>query len=368
MKTNLSLDNAGELRDFFFTIIESLPAGILLADGTGGLLALNQRARAMLGLAPVSLLGRSCWDILQQGGGVSPATVAALQKSGDRVLCEVPGQQGGGSRTVAIVRNDLQSPFLHLSGFFLSLEDMTDRVMLEAQMERQKRFVAMQELTVNLSQELRNPLGSLELYTSLLQRDLAHDPDSVRVLAQMTQAVRTMDHLLSNYVTLSNPPRPCYEPIVVRDWLEDVAGRLRVLAGEGGCVVCCHLEHAEETIPGDASMLLQLALNLGLNGIEAMDGAGVLDITTREHPSVPGLPACLEISFADTGIGIVAAHLEKIFDPFFTTKDRASGLGLAIVHLVVEAHHGLVKVHSRKGGGMVFTVLLPRVMLTDRSE
>ena len=67
--TDLSLDNAGELREFFFTVIESLPAGILLADGDGGLLALNQRARAMLGLSAVSLLGRSCWDILQQGVG-----------------------------------------------------------------------------------------------------------------------------------------------------------------------------------------------------------------------------------------------------------------------------------------------------------
>jgi PAS domain S-box-containing protein len=359
--TNLSLDNAGELRDFFFTIIESLPAGILLADGGGGLLALNQRARVMLGLSPVSFLGKSCWDILQQGVGVSSAAVASLQKSGDRVLCEVVGKQGGGSRTVAIVRNDLQSPFLHLSGFFLSLEDMTDLVMLEAQVERQKRFAAMQELAVNLSQELRNPLGSMELYTSLLRRDLDHDPDSCGVLARMTQAVRTMDHLLSNYVTLANHPRPSYAQVVVRDWLEDAAARLRVFAGEGGCEVRCCFGHAEETIPGDASMLLQLAMNLGLNGLEAMAGAGVLDIATREHPAVPGLSACLEISFADSGIGIVAAHTEKIFDPFFTTKDRASGLGLAIVHLVVEAHHGLVRVNSRKGGGTVFTVLLPRV-------
>ena len=362
--TDLSLDNAGELREFFFTVIESLPAGILLADGDGGLLALNQRARAMLGLSAVSLLGRSCWDILQQGVGLGPTVLAGLRKSGDRVLCEVPGKQGGGSRTVGIVRNDLQSPFLQLSGFFLSLEDMTDLVMLEAQVERQKRFVAMQELAGNLSQELRNPLGSLELYTSLLQRDLAHDPDSGMVLARMTQALRTMDHLLGNYVTLANLPRPCFAPVAVPGWLEEAAAQLRVLAGEGGCVVRCHFGHETETISGDAGLLRQLALNLGLNGLEAMAGGGGLDIATRERPAAPDLPACLEISFADTGVGIAPANLEKIFNPFFTTKDRASGLGLAIVHHVVEVHHGLVKVNSRAGGGTVFTVLLPRAGLS----
>ncbi len=363
--TKLSLDNAGELRDFLFTIIESLPAGILLADRAGGLLAMNQRARLMLGLPSGSLLGKSCWDILQHGVGATLATFASLRKSGDRVICEVAGKQGAGSRTVNIVRNDLQSPFLHLSGFFLSMEDMTDLVMLESQVERQKRFVAMQELALNLSQELRNPLGSLELYTSLLRRDLEHDPDSARVLEQMTQAVRTMDHLLGNYVTLANLPRPCYAPVAVRGWLEDAAAKLRVLAGEGGCEVRCRFAHTGETIPGDAVLLRQLAMNLGLNGLEAMDQNGVLDIATRERPAAPGMPACLEISFSDTGVGIAAAHLEKIFDPFFTTKNRANGLGLAIVHHVVEAHHGLLRVNGRAGGGTVFTVLLPRVVVTD---
>jgi len=87
--TDLSLDNAGELREFFFTVIESLPAGILLADGDGGLLALNQRARAMLGLSAVSLLGgESLWtkDAGEAYARGSSGTTAADGPSWERLL------------------------------------------------------------------------------------------------------------------------------------------------------------------------------------------------------------------------------------------------------------------------------------------
>jgi signal transduction histidine kinase len=84
------------------------------------------------------------------------------------------------------------------------VEDITYLAMMEARLSRQQRFAAMQELAVHMSQELKNPLGSLELYASVLKRELEGEPENQRLAVQMRQAVRTMDHLLDNYTPFLN--------------------------------------------------------------------------------------------------------------------------------------------------------------------
>jgi len=359
--SNLALDNAAELRDFLFTLIESLPSGILLADEQGQLSALNQKAIQILDLANVSVLGRPCLEVLQQGIGVDLNTLAKLKKHGSRIVCEVSAKNGGNeNRTIAISRHALKSPFLNVAGMLLSIEDVTHLSLLEARLERQQKFTALQDVAVNLTQELKNPLGSLELFVSMLKRDLAGDEDNERVLSQMVLAIRSMDHLLDNYVTMARQPSAGSGSVLITEWLEQTAEQLRILAPREGSVIQCVFSHADDTISGDLKLLHQMALNLGLNGLESMGEGGTLEISTNEVPAAEGQPAFLQVTFTDQGCGVPTALREKVFDPFFSTKDRAHGLGLAIVHHVVSAHDGLVQLNARPGGGSIFTVLLPR--------
>jgi two-component system, NtrC family, sensor kinase len=87
-----------------------------------------------------------------------------------------------------------------------------------------------------------------------------------------------------------------------------------------------------------------------------MDGHGTLTVRTG---AIDGAAVKLEVQ--DTGKGIAPEHLEKVFDPFFTTKQdwRGEGLGLSIVHRIVEQHHGRVRAQSRVGEGSTFIVTLP---------
>jgi len=360
--TRMSFENADELRDFLFTIIESMPTGILLADGDGNLLALNQLARGLLGLSSGSLSGRSCWEVLARATGMPAADFSGLRQAEGRVMCRVaPTTEAGQARILAVTRNNLKSPFLYISGFFLTVEDVTYVSMLEAQVERQKRFSAMQAVAVNMSLELKNPLGGLELYASLLKRELADDPEPGGIVERMQQAVRSMDHLLNNYLTLASMPKPHYERVDIRDWLEDTVAELRAFLHNGdGLEIRLDCRHKGASIAGDGHLLRQLAFNLGLNGLESMKRGGVLRIATRDLPGDGRQPGLLEILFSDEGGGIAREHLEEIFDPFFTTKDKGNGLGLAIVHHVAEVHRGLVQVENRESGGAVFKVLLPR--------
>lgn len=325
------------------------------------MLAMNQKARLLLDFPKGSFLGRPWQEVLQQVTGLGHGVFEPLDKHGARILCSLNFRKGvSKKRTIAISRHALQSPFQNVAGILLSFEDVTYLAMLEDQIERQHRFSALQEVAVNLTQELKNPLGSLELFVSLLRRDLADDHDSERILSQMMLSVRSMDHLLDNYVTMARQPAAGPGRVDIREWLEQTAEQLRILAPCNGCSICCVYAHTREKIAGDGKLLYQMALNLGLNGLESMEKDGVLEISTSEVPAAEDQPAYLQVSFADRGGGVPVAFRSKVFDPFFSTKDRAHGLGLAIVHHVVHAHQGLITLSDRQGGGTVFSVLLPR--------
>jgi signal transduction histidine kinase len=108
--------------------------------------------------------------------------------------------------------------------------------------------------------------------------------------------------------------------------------------------------------------LAQALLNLVTNAKEAMPDGGKVRLTVKRSPryTVNGrIHRTLEISVSDDGVGIAAENRERIFDPFFTTKAAGTGLGLALTHKVIRAHHGSIEVVSESGRGSRFNLLLP---------
>ena len=352
-------DTPEHLREFFFAMIESLPGGIMLADREGNLLAVNRKAARLLGLDGCSLQDKTCWGLLSQKFNLR-RELEALSLSGGRLLCEVQAANGGAEKCCLLIsRNDLQSPFLHVAGFFLSLVDVTFPAMLEMHLDRSKRFAAMQEMAEAMSQELKNPLGSLELYASLLKRELAGDCDNERVAARMLGAVRTMHHLLDNFVTFAKFPLPQMKMLDMVVVLKEGMEILREMAEEHGIFIESRIETGQVFLCGDQALLGQLLLNLGLNALESMTSGGTCSMGLRTLSIDREHGAMVEIKVQDQGEGIAQENLQKIFDPFFSTKGRNRGLGLAIAHAIAESHHGLIEVESEPGRGATFRVLLP---------
>ena len=369
----LAFDQADQLREFFFAMIESIPGGLLLADRRGELLAANRQAAELLGFAGSSIAGRSCWELLAAKLGLAAAELQPLQRPGGRLLVEQRGEEGAGERYLLIARNELNSPFFAVAGFFLSLEDVTYPAMVEAQLDRRKRFAAIQDLAVSLSQELRNPLGGLELYASMLRRELGDDPDYQRITTRMLAAIGTINHLLDNALIFATQPRPEKRPLAIEPLLNKVLGSLAPLAEAGGIKLASHFAHEQRELVADPGLLEQMLLNLGVNAIESMNAYVPLnrqvgtpgerlrevELATRVVRAGGKAPEMLELRWLDRGRGVAPEIRERIFDPFFSTKNGGKGLGLAIVHHIVESHQGFVRVDGRPGGGSVFTVLLP---------
>lgn len=336
----INLNEKEEMRSHLAAVLESLTTGVIVADQQERIVRCNQAAEALLGVERSRVLGRRLGSVLHEtglDGGCYPIvspTGAALSLS--RAMLKGDGGRQAGS--------------------IVLLHDISAIRTLEERFRRRERLAAMGEMVGRIAHEIRNPLGSVELFASLLRKDLAHDSERRRYAEHILTAVHALNRLLTNLLTYTRPDcsRSAWhqpEPLV-REALALAAREIERARIETRFL----LEDGVERIWCDAAQMKQVLVNLILNAAQAMPSGGTLSIRVFRNGSAGSE---LKIAVSDTGIGIDPAHLSRVFDPFFTTRDEGTGLGLAIVHAIVEGHRGRVEVESALGRGTTVTVVLP---------
>ncbi len=221
-------------------------------------------------------------------------------------------------------------------------------------LERKNRLAALGEMAAGMAHEIRNPLGGIQLYASLLAKDVADRPASLTVVQKIAGGVRRLESLVSQILQFTREMKAnCSEAdlaVIVSEAVEYAS------AGFGQRKIDVHVDGpVSMPVRVDALLLGQAVLNLLLNASEAMDDGGQIRIRYSCPPEgTQGRQFHLVVE--DDGPGIPSHILERIFDPFFTTKDTGTGLGLAIVHRVIEAHDGSIVVTNLEGRGAKFEI------------
>ena len=323
-------------------ILESLSTGILVLDDAGIVTRSNEPAAEALGMTAAELCGRHATAILDAVG---------------LSLCDRP--QRIGQAVVTITQTPLKTNSGCRSGSLVLIQDVTRLCQLEERVQRKDRLAAMGEMIGRIAHEIRNPLGSVELFASMLRRDLSEQPASKMYAEQISQAVHAMDRLLENLLVYTKPARSSHawcaaEPLIL-DALSLAAHAIaktpvdvRIDLDPGIPAIWCH-----------EGQMKQVMLNLIINAAQAMPGGGVLMVSLDRDRTQSFSDSAVRLTVSDSGPGIDAAYRSRLFDPFFTTKDEGTGLGLAIVHAIVEAHHGRIDVDSVAGHGASFSIVLP---------
>jgi two-component system sensor histidine kinase HydH len=217
------------------------------------------------------------------------------------------------------------------------------------QLERRQRLAALGEMAAGMAHEIRNPLGGIQLYASLLARDVDQMPPSLQLVEKISAGVKRLEGLVSQvlHFTREIEAHPIETDLagLVDQALELAAGRI-----QSAGVRCQATGRRPMPVRVDPLLLGQAALNLVINAIEAVGPEGVVEVWWS--PADPPQQFCLCVR--DTGPGIPAGLLDRVFNPFFTTKESGTGLGLAIVHRIVEAHDGTIVVTTPSQGGAMF--------------
>ena len=231
-------------------------------------------------------------------------------------------------------------------------------------MEQEQRLIAMGKMATSLAHEIRNPLGSMELFCSLLEQDLKEQPQLLNTAQQIHKGIKTVNHIITNCLQFARG-------IIIKksrvddvsEYLQSIIDVLRQKIDTTGVTVTVEfLGEGELSI--DEYQVKQVIVNLLANAVDAVSERAsnsevefaktvriVSDLTNTEY---------WMLSVVDSGVGINDEQRENMFDPFYSTKPDGTGLGLAIAGSIISAHNGEIKIANNAGLGCTVVVKLPR--------
>jgi signal transduction histidine kinase len=349
-----SLAEQEKTKKFLAHLVDNLTSGVLVLDPEGKVTLANQAA--------AHLLGVNHWRLTEAdrvlGGPLWEAARPVLQEGGRQVII-LHGPEG---RLLSCALSALPWPEQQTDacGVIALIEDVTDQAQIGAQRERSQTLKAMGEMASEIAHQLRNPLGGIELFASILKREVEDDDNQVRLLDHILSGVKQVNHLITNYLTLSRPPRPIKNPVSLDSLLDESLVAAAQALAQGRIEVQIKRSPLTPQVAGDAELLLQVFLSIILNSIESFEQGGRLNIEIRANERQA------RVIFRDNGRGILSRDLGRIFSPFYTTKEQSLGLGLAISHQIIDAHQGMIQVKSRSGRGTTVNLSLPLVKTGPR--
>lgn len=227
------------------------------------------------------------------------------------------------------------------------------------ELARRERLAALGEMAAGVAHEIRNPLGGIGLYASLLERDLVDRPAQMDVARKINLGVRNMESIVGDILAFAGGVEPHRQATPLGELVEAVLGQAGPRCEANGARVEVDPGIQTVKLDCDAGQIERALLNLVLNALDAAGADG--RVWLRGGNESETSPALFPLVVEDNGPGIAAEQLQRVFNPFFTTKDHGTGLGLAIVHRIAEAHGGYVTAGNRAQGGAVFTLCVPRV-------
>ena len=280
------------------------------------------------------------------------------------------GQEVIVSSRWTLVRDETGSP----NGFLIINTDLTDRKRLEDQIQRVKRLETVGTLAGGIAHDFNNILGAILSFVDLAIQDAPPTAHSVKGdMQEIKRAALRAKELVNQVLTFSRQdanPRQPFQPVRLQSIIREALRLIRASAPMGVEII----EKLDPTAPmilAEPTQMHQVVMNLCTNAVQAMSsGKGILTIRLTSAPlsetMVSGLPNLKAgwyaiLSVSDTGHGIPQEIRDRIFDPFFTTKPPGvgTGLGLSVVHGIIEAHQGAISVQSGQDQGTIFTVYLP---------
>jgi two-component system, sensor histidine kinase FlrB len=334
-----SLEENHRVRQHLKSILEGLPCGVLVTEADGSVSIANPEARRLLASPADESLASPARRLLER----------AHADSGEVETGSRPGE----SQWVTIRRAQIGEDAGKTSIFIL--QDISRLKRLQQEHEILRRRQALAEMSTVLAHEIRNPLGSLELFAGLLaESNLAAEERTW--VEQLQAGLRTMAATVNNVLQFHSQPQPRFAPVDLGQLLRWLEQFLRPLAQRAGVSIQLASALDGVRIEADRHRVEQVMLNLALNSFHFMPAGGVLRITGE---MVPGAAAKVRLEIADSGPGIAPEILHRIFEPGFTTRSGSPGLGLAVCQTIMEQHHGTIQVASRLGGA-IFTLEFPR--------
>ena len=343
---------------FSENVIESLNDGLAVVDFDDRVLRWNRGLEKLYGLDRATALGKSLDDLFE------PSFVRLLRRARQQdpagaVRYRVPlvSRRADGPQRLLVnaATAPLRTPDGSSAGTIIILENITERVQLEEQLQISEKMASIGLLAAGVAHEVNTPLTGISSYTQMLLEGAEPEDPKTRLLEKIERQTFRAAKIVNGLLNLARPARAETGPVDVNAVINDVLSLLEHQLKASHIGVRKELGTPAPIALGLDYKLQQVLLNLVLNARDAMPKGGWLTIQTRPDDD----RAVIEIG--DTGSGISDEDLSRIYDPFFTTKSlgRGTGLGLSITYGIVHEHGGTIECESVRDQGTTFRIELP---------
>jgi PAS domain S-box-containing protein len=349
-------------------LLQNLTTGVIAAGADGRITVFNNEAEQITGSKSKDLLEHSIEDLPASIRELVQETLRSKERPENRELILDSAEGGMVVRASSSIFHGQQGEML---GVLVVLTDITALKRLELQIRRSDRLASLGTLSAGMAHEIKNPLVSIKTFAQLLP-ERYQDSDFRETFSNLIgHEIDRIDSLVNQLLRFARPAKPLLKPMHVHAVLEKSLQLVGHRLYQKEIKLTRSWQADVDTLRADADQLEQVFLNFFLNAMDAMKRGGEMVVSTEIRPAEEWVAAVtgsngdvdelLRITIRDNGEGIRTEDIPHVFDPFFTTKDYGTGLGLSVVHGIIQEHAGQIEVESELSKGTAFHILLPLV-------
>ncbi len=345
-----------ELERIYSSIVSNLSSGLFTINREGKIRVFNQYAEKLTGITQEDAYDKPLHEVI-------PGFVAFSGGNEHVNRGEIKYRTfSGETRIIGFNSVPLYDKSGAQDGQIINFQDLTRIKKMEEELNRADRLAAIGELSASIAHEIRNPLASISGSVQLIANGDGIAEKDRKLLEIVLRETDRLNGLIEDFLDYARPVRPVKVKVHVKRFFTDLQAQLAA-DSRFGDIMLDYNAADDLCISVDTDQFKQVFWNLLINSVEAMKGEGCIaidafscrdELDTDQRGSV-------KIVIADTGCGMDNEQIRRLFEPFYTTKQEGTGLGLATVYRIIEAHGGKIEVSSIKGTGTVFTIVLPGV-------
>jgi two-component system sensor histidine kinase PilS (NtrC family) len=346
------------LQEFHRCVLESIDSGVFTTDPEGRITSFNRKAEKTMGYTEPEARGHFWWEVF---GWAAPVDELRVESTERQSRFEEKGRRRNGSQLIigmSLSPLEQRGKRMGVVGVF---RDITPLKKMEEAVRRKHWLATIGEMSAGMAHEVRNPLAALSGAMQVLRKDLQPADANRSLLELALRETERLNGIVTGFLQYARPHPLDLKSADVSEVVEETIRMLEQMR-EYAKTIRFVRRYDPDGVPAllDRDQIHQVCWNLGLNACQAMPVGGTLTVATRRMPVSPGSEReSVEIVFEDTGEGIPPEYQEKLFYPFFTTKEGGTGLGLSVVHRIMDEHRGSVHIDSLPGQGTRVRLVLP---------
>ncbi|SLM29725.1 putative Histidine kinase [Desulfamplus magnetovallimortis] len=355
--------------------LKSITDGVISTDRHDRIILMNKMAETLTGWEVKDALNRDLYKVFNITRKPGSSLAKAEMESEDQILLT---SREGTQKIIEFSSSPIKNDTGEASGNAIIFRDITEKIQMGGQLARAQRMESLGLLAGGIAHDFNNILASILGFTELLMFDAPKGSRMEEYLTEIFTAGKRAKELVKQILAFARQTGDTLQPVqihlIAKETLKLIRSSIPTTIAIQSNIKSSGLAMANPT------QIHQIFMNLFTNAAHAMDEhGGVLTVTMMDENIAPGTKGApiklkpgqyIKITVEDTGTGIPPEIIHSIFEPYFTTKQigEGTGMGLALVHGIIENYKGSITVESEMGKGTVFTVYIPATTFDSKQN